>query len=414
MFSLFLTQSGGFLGTIAKPFGWILNAIYEFLSFAGIENVALSLILFTFITKALMIPLTIKQQKFSKMTSIMQPELNAIQKKYNGKKDQASMQKMQLETQAVYEKYGASPTAGCLPMLITFPILFALYKVVQNIPAYVPSVKALYETVANNVIASGNYVDTMTDMAKTAGVVTNQFSEIAASNSITVNHMIDIMSKFNTSQWKELVQAFPSVTQASVDQIIHVNRIVGSLNIANAPGWGFPGIIIPILAVVTQWGQTKLMQPPKQDGDQNSTAAAMNSVTNSMTTIMPLFSGFMCTMLPTGLGIYWVANAVFGIIQQFFVNRYMDKLDVNEMVQKSKEKADNRRAKINGVTGSEVKQAASTNTKNIAKSTANYAKMNTSKDVNTTSKKSEVSYKTGSIAQNANLLKNRYNDKGEK
>ena len=85
-----------------------------------------------------MLPLTIKQQKSSKLMAVMQPEIQAIQKKYKGKEnDQKAMMMMQTETKAVYEKYGTSMTGGCLPLLIQMPIIFALYRVIYNIPAYV-------------------------------------------------------------------------------------------------------------------------------------------------------------------------------------------------------------------------------------------------------------------------------------
>ena len=106
MVSVVLTQSGGILGPIANALGWILNAIFGFLSNFGIENAGLCIIIFTFLVNALMIPLTLKQQKFTKLSSVMNPELQKVNAKYAGKKDEASMRKMQLETQAVYEKYG--------------------------------------------------------------------------------------------------------------------------------------------------------------------------------------------------------------------------------------------------------------------------------------------------------------------
>lgn len=417
MFSLYLTQSGGFLGTIAKPFGWILNGIYELLSHVGIENVAICIILFTFIAKALMIPLTIKQQKFSKMSSVMQPELAKVQEKYKGKKDEASVRKMQLEQQAVYEKYGANPTAGCLPLLITFPIMLAMYRVIQNIPAYIPAVKELYVPIAEAVQGQNGYVDVITEMAKTTAYGAN-----VTDGAITINHLIDVFSHFKTSQWAELSTSFPAVADVINQysaEIMRVNSLFLDLNISNAPGWGFPGIIIPILAVVTQWLQTKMMQVKTPMDKDNPTAAAMNG----MTTFMPFFSGFLCVTMPLGLGLYWVASSVFGIVQQFFVNKYMDNVDVDVLIEKSKEKADAKRAKVSGVTGNVLKEVAKTQTKSIEVETSNsnkgsgnksmkdYAQMSSTKELN---KKGEVSNKAGSIAQNANLLKNRYNDKGEK
>ena len=145
------TYQGAILGPIARVLGYILQALYALLANFGIENTGICMILFTFLVNGLMMPMQIKQQKFSKMSMIMNPEIQAIQKKYKNKKDQASQQKMSLETQAVYQKYGVSPASGCLPMLITFPILFALYRVIYNIPAYVPQVYDVYSGIAQQI-----------------------------------------------------------------------------------------------------------------------------------------------------------------------------------------------------------------------------------------------------------------------
>lgn len=411
MYSVYLTQSSGFLGTIAKPFGWIFNGIYEFLGLMHIENVAIAIILFTFIARSLMIPLTIKQQKFSRMSAVMQPELAKIQAKYKGKRDQASMQQMQLEQQAIYQKYGSNPTAGCLPLLITLPIMLAMYRVIQNVPAYVDGVKQLYIPIAEQIHAMEGHADIIQTLAKKVGVTAT-----ITDGSISINNLIDVFSHFKTTQWNDLAELFPAaadVINTNSAEIMRVNSLFMNLNISNPSGWGFPGIIIPILAVATQWLQTKMMQPKqKQDTKDNPSMAAMNG----MNTFMPFFSGFLCVMMPLGLGLYWVASSVFGIVQQFFVNRYLDKIDLDVLVEKSKEKADAKRAKVSGVTGDALKQAARTQTKNIdvnqkVKSTKDYARMTSTKEMKG---KGEGTGKTGSIAQNANLLKNRYNDKGEK
>ena len=96
-----LTKAGSILGPIATVLGYIMDILFQFTSQFGIFNVGLCIILFTIITKTLMIPLTIKQQKSTKLMSVMNPEIQAIQKKYRGKTDQASMQKQNVEIQAV-------------------------------------------------------------------------------------------------------------------------------------------------------------------------------------------------------------------------------------------------------------------------------------------------------------------------
>ena len=110
---ILLTQRDGLIiGNIAKLFGFLMNWIFEALNNIGIESIGLSIVIFTVIIYMLMLPLTIKQQKFTRISAVMNPEIQKIQKKYEGKKDQASMAKMQEETQLVYQKYGTSPTGG--------------------------------------------------------------------------------------------------------------------------------------------------------------------------------------------------------------------------------------------------------------------------------------------------------------
>ena len=138
--------------------GKLMNGIYNVLDGVfGIQNIGICIILFTIVIYTLMIPLTIIQQKWSKMSSVMNPEIQKVQKKYANKKDQASMLKQQEEMQTIYEKYGTSPTGGCLPMLIQMPVLFALYPVIQNIPNYVKGVKDVYMPVVNQIMATDGF-----------------------------------------------------------------------------------------------------------------------------------------------------------------------------------------------------------------------------------------------------------------
>ena len=152
---LFLTKTGGILKPFAIVLGWIINYIYVALEKIGIPNIGLAIILFTLIVNLILLPMTIKQQKFTKLSAIMNPEIQKIQAKYKDKKDEVSVRRMQAETQAVYQKYGTSATGGCLYMVIQMPILFALYRVIYNIPAYVDSVYALYESIATPIFEGG-------------------------------------------------------------------------------------------------------------------------------------------------------------------------------------------------------------------------------------------------------------------
>ncbi|MDD4371614.1 MAG: YidC/Oxa1 family membrane protein insertase [Anaerostipes sp.] len=134
------TSSGGILAPIVKLFGYIMQYIYIGLSHFGILNLGVCIIIFTLISKLIIFPLTIKQQKTMKINQIAQPEINKIQKKYRNKRDNASMMKQQEEMNAVYAKYGTSPTGGCATTLIQFPIIMSLYYVVRNLEGYIPDI----------------------------------------------------------------------------------------------------------------------------------------------------------------------------------------------------------------------------------------------------------------------------------
>ena len=172
---ILLTKSSGLFSPIAKLFGFLMNAIYEGLCFIGIENIGLCIILFTIIIYTLMLPMQIKQQKFSRISAVMNPEIQAINKKYKDKKDNASMLRMQEETKLVYEKYGTSPMGGCLGSLIQLPFLFALWPVVQNIPAYVGKFKLAFNKFG------------LVDAIKNTKGYSKILKEFAKENSIAIN-----------------------------------------------------------------------------------------------------------------------------------------------------------------------------------------------------------------------------------
>lgn len=410
------TYKGAILGPIARVLGYILQALYSLLSNFGIENTGICIILFTFIVNALMLPMQIKQQKFSKMSAIMNPELQEIQKKYKNKKDQASQQKMSLETQAVYQKYGVSPASGCLPMLITFPILFALYRVIYNIPAYVPQVYEIYSGLAEKIQAAGVTVEELSNMvaAKTY-VITDAVQ--AAKESKDISYFVDVLGQFNTSAWGELIKKCPdleSVITSVAEESRHINSFLG-LNIADTPGIRSISIIIPVLSVVTQILSMKIsMAGNTQVMDQNNpTAASMKMMNN----VMPFITGLMCFMFPIGVGIYWVAGNVFRIFQSLGINLYFKRMDMDAEVEKNIEKTKKRYEKMGVDPNKAVQEIAKKRTSTIVTDNKT-SKNDISNNVNLV-KNSKSNYKTGgnkkykegSIASYANMMARDTNDK---
>ena len=419
---LLLTKVGGFLGPFATIFGWIFNLLYILLDkiyalFSDERSgiVAITVILFTIVTKLLMTPLTIKQQKFSKMSSIMNPELTEIQEKYKNKRnDEKAMRMMQMEQQAVYDKYGTSPTAGCLPMLIMFPLMFALYRIIYAIPAYVPDIYELYNTIAEG-LKNQDYFAYMSEMATTLTVQTKNFSEMSE-GVLTNAHMVDIMTKFGSDQWIDLAKQFPSIADiinVNAEQINAMHSVWG-FNLLNTPQhYGFSlALLIPVLAIVTQLFQSMLSMAKTKTNKKKGEENAMVQSMNSMMYIMPFMSGFMCWMFPICVGIYWVASTVVTIIYQFFINRHIDKMDMDEMIQQNVAKMNKKREKMGIASGNQMAELAKMQTKSIDSYTkAEPKKSSTSSYANATGKNytsettSSANTEKKSVSGYANMLK---------
>ena len=154
---ILLTQNETFIiGWVAKLLGFIMNGIFYLLDLIGIPNIGLAIILFTIVVNLLMLPLNIRQQKFSKLSAKINPELQAIQAKYKGRQDQESMMAMQQERQALYARYGISPTGSCVQLLIQMPILLSLYRVIYSMPAYVTKIGNTFRVLADKIISVDN------------------------------------------------------------------------------------------------------------------------------------------------------------------------------------------------------------------------------------------------------------------
>lgn len=329
-----------------------MNFIYTMLDsvFPGGNGlVGLSIILYTIFVYTLMLPLTINQQRSMKMTSVMQPEIQAIQKKYKNKKDQASMMKQQEEIQQVYDKYGTSMMGGCLPLLIQMPLLLALYPVIYDIQSYVPAMKDAPDTV-------------------------NRFLTI------------------------------PDLTIAPIAMI----KNSGSYGIAPALII-ITAILLPVLSGATQYLSVKISQAisgQKVDKD-NPMAGTMNT----MNVTMPLFSVFMVFTLPTGIGLYWVVSALVRIVQQVLINKHLARISVEELIERNKEKAEKKRQK-RGEKAEKINAMAQANTRSIKDSASRGASGMSEKERERKieqAKAKAANAKEGSLAAKANMVK-RFNE----
>lgn len=419
---LLLTQSNTFLiGPIASLLGYIMSAIYWLQDKIGLANIGLCIILFTIVIYMILTPLTIQQQKFSRLSARMNPELQAIQKKYKGKnQDQAAMMKMNEETQAVYAKYGVNPMGSCVQLIIQMPILFALYRVIWNIPAYVSQVKDAFLPLAEKLLVTSGAQEFL---STAAGSLNVSFKEMT---NLTI---VDVLYKFKPANWSALMEEFPGLSDlisSTQTQVDHMNYFLG-LNIADSPLniittslksgailMVIGAALVPILSALTQWLNTKLMST--SSNNNTSQDDTMAGTMKTMNTVMPLMSAVFCLTLPVGLGIYWIAGAVIRGIQQVVINRYIDKMDMDEIMKKNLEKMNKKRAK-QGLPPQRMNENAKINTRNINTNTvyANNAKKNTKADIQKQAGKipdtgaKTGAAKPGSLAAKAQMVK-QYNE----
>ena len=418
---MLLTKTSTFIiGPVATLLGYIMNAIFWVQSQIGIESIGLCIILFTIVIYMLLLPLTIKQQKFSRLQSKMNPELQAIQKKYKDKRqDQAAMMKMNEETQAVYQKYGVNPMGSCLQLIIQMPILFALYRVIWNIPAYVGTVKNAFLPLAQALMNVSGAQDFMAEIASKNAVSFKEMTELT---------LIDVLYKFKPENWSALLKQFPDLsslitsTQGDVDRM---NYFLG-LNIADSPASIFQtaiaagsvlmiiaALLVPVLSALTQWLNTKLMSTqndtqPTSGGAADTMAATMKS----MNVMMPIMSAVFCFTLPVGMGIYWIIGAVVRSIQQLVVNKHIDKMDLDDIVKKNIEKANKKRAK-KGLPPQKITNTAKLNAKTIDRPQPSKEDRAEKIQNATDYYKNTTKAKPGSLASKAQMVQ-QYNEKHAK
>lgn len=422
------------IGQIAWLLGKIMNGIFYVIDMIGIPNVGLAIILFTIIVNLLMLPLNIKQQKFSKLSAKMSPEIQAVQQKYKGKnQDQQAMMAQQQEINAIYAKYGVSPSGSCVQLLIQMPILFALYRVIYAMPAYVTKIGDTFRVLADKIIAvdQGNFL--RESGSETISNVVSMYGKSMTDGNLS-NGIIDVLNKLSSldlafiSDHYDLSQLMYEgqliLSNETTRGLIDVYNNFLGLNMGDSPSvlvqrawalgqWGIliGAILIPVLSAVTQWVNVKLM--PQQPTNNNDQASSMAASMKTMNMIMPLFSAWICFSLPSGMGLYWVAGSVVRSIQQIVINRHIDKMDFEEIIKKNSVKSAKKIQKMKE-TQEKMNAYANMNTKNIQKKASFSSGMSEQEKEkaykNATDGGSSGKPKPGSMMAKANMVKE-YNER---
>ena len=334
--------------------------------------------------------------------------------------------RQQAEIKEVYNKYGVSATGSCVQLIIQMPILLALYRVFYNIPAYVPMVKQAFFPLVDELI-SANAGDYLKE-TNAARFFLKQFENENYLNGVTEyvqNTFIDVLNKFNSADWTALTENFSNLKDDitnTVTSLTRYNSFLG-LNMANSPSSMFRealanktyvlcivALIIPVLAAVTQYLNVALMpQPEQQDGNDQ-----MNNTMKSMNVMMPIMSAFFCWSLPNGMGLYWITGAVSRCIQQVVINKQIDKMDIDAMVEKNLEKMKEKEEKEgkkdkNRVSSSTMNTYSSMNTRRMKDRTGTNVSADSERQVQQARQTNGRKYKAGSLAEKANMVSS-FND----
>ena len=346
------------------------------------------------------------------------------------------MMAMQQERQALYAKYGISPSGSCVQLLIQFPILLSLYRVIYSMPAYVTKIGNTFRVLADKIISIDN-----AEFLQNSGIdsIKNTVTSYgkAMTNGNLSNGVIDVLNKLSSTDLAAVAEhyglsglTYPAdggqlilSTDTTRGLIDTYNNFLG-LNMGDSPltlikaAWtvGAIGIVIgaaliPILSAATQWINYKLMPRPNNTYDEQTNT--MMSSMKTMNTIMPLFSAWLCFTLPSGMGLYWVAGSVVRSIQQIVINKHIDKMDFDEIIKKNSKKS---AKKLEKMKQNQERMAAyaSMNTRNI-QNRANVTSGMSEKEKEEAMKKAtdysrNGNAKPGSMAAKANMAR-QYNEK---
>ena len=423
MTPIFLTRQGGPLGLIADLLGYIMDGIFYIMNTFGVVNIGVCIIIFTIVTRILMMPLSYKQAKSQKIMAVIQPQISLIQQKYKGKEnDQQAMMMQNAEIKAVYERYGTSMTGGCLQLAIQLPIIFALYRVILNIPAYVSAVRVYFDQIVT-AIGGATAIEKVNEFAHSSETFTKLLSSARIGENITTtNHIIDFLYYLNPSQWNKFVDYIGNngISQAVIDStivpnmntIIDMNSFLG-INLAASPSsYGFSDIrcwIIPVLAGLAQYLASKItMKSTAATGDKNS--AQMMSTMNIM---MPLISVWFCFSISSGVGIYWIASSVIMGLTQYLLNSHMNRVNVDDLIAKNLEKANKKRAKKGLPPINEKSQEDQLKKMQLKMQREEEKRAKQLEDTKSRIDDANSYYKTGSIAERARMVQ-QYNEKHDK
>ncbi len=297
---------------LSPIFGWLIKNLYNIFG----QNYLLTLFLFALVIKFLLLPFGIKQQKNSIKQAKMRPKEMAIRKKYAGRNDRATQQKMQEEIMKLYQEENVNPMSGCLPLLIQMPVLFALYGVIIKPITYISSLgkdvaKVLldaYNSAMNVSLTDYQQIEVVRGIVGTDGVaekVGAKFAELASA------------AELNVGSWDEIVtglrELYTSFNVFGIDMTVTPTINFSKENI--------PYLLIPVLTFVFAFFSTKIIRKFTYQPTTSSDPAQARSLA-MMDWMMPLMSVYISFRVSSAIAVYWMFQNILGAVQQIFLYKF--------------------------------------------------------------------------------------------
>lgn len=325
------------MGWITSFFGMIFNAIFEMVSIGmPIGTLGITIIIFTIVTRLLMTPLQMMQQRTTKGMAVIQPELTKLQNKYKDKKDQKSQQEYSAAMQELYKKHKINPLAGCLPLIIQLPLIMALFGVLREASTYIIKLKELYEGLATKIMTLvGDYQVLLAPYVEkhSAGKMKYDLTQMTANDGAL--GVKELLSKLTSSQWSELLAKIPQDVINSIQPLIEQknNYEWFGFNLVDTPsqlvssGMWF-ALIIPVLVWISTIIYSKYTMAQAQANQSGQANDQSQQTMKTMNMIFPVMTAFFAYTMPCGLALYWIVGNIIMLVQQIVVTKILEKKDI--------------------------------------------------------------------------------------
>jgi len=314
-------EPGMIIGPISKGLGIVYNGVFNFIyNMNEAHALGIAIIIFTIIVKAFLSPLSYKQQKSTFEMQKLQPEMEKIKKKYEKKKDRESQQKQALELQKLQKDNNVNAFGGCLPLLVQLPILYALFHIFQQAYMYIDVVAINYNQIAEFFLEMPE--------AFRVGLLTQPILDHKLTLDVAIQQdLVKLVNQLTASDWKAMIANSGEYANGLTGLLAEketLEQFIG-INLIQRPGFGFPGIIIPLVAGATTFLSSKVMMKNTSGTPGASAEGAMGQAMQSMKMMnytMPIMMAVMCVSLPAGVGLYWTISNIIQVIQMVALSKY--------------------------------------------------------------------------------------------